>query len=251
MTTEELFSTLTERFQKVLKENGIEKEPVSVTCRMLSPQEAIGETKRRDFPILTGKDIMIQAECRGCKGQAFTDTPSTFSGTLEEVLSLDVVHDPHCRGLFIAVLNAVMNSLGFCTGTVHCRTDGPEQCAKDMHAFLKKNYPDITDITLVGYQPALLEMLSNSSYRVRVLDLNPANVGQTRYGVLVEDGMQAMEDAIHTAELILCTGSTLCNGTIVNYLLPDKDVLFFGITAAGAAPLLGIKRICFADCYQV
>ena len=52
------------------------------------------------------------------------------------------------------------------------------------------------------------------------------------------------------AELILCTGSTLCNGSIIDYLDLDKDVLFFGTTASGAAPLLGLKRVCFADKYE-
>jgi hypothetical protein len=62
----------------------------------------------------------------------------------------------------------------------------------------------------------------------------------------MEDGAAAMQSAIDSADLILCTGSTLCNGTIVDYMLPDKDVLFFGTSAAGAAKLLGLSRICFA-----
>ena len=40
MTSEELFTTLRARFIEVLKENGIEKEPVEVICRSLSPEEA-------------------------------------------------------------------------------------------------------------------------------------------------------------------------------------------------------------------
>ena len=52
------------------------------------------------------------------------------------------------------------------------------------------------------------------------------------------------------AELILCTGSTLCNGSIVDYLNLDTEVLFFGTSASGAAALLGFKRVCFADKYE-
>ena len=249
MTKEELYGTLRERFTEVLREEGLENEPVEVVCRALSPEEAIGNTKRKDYPILTGKDVMIQAECRGYKGQAFTDAPAAFRGTLAEVLALDIVGDAHSRGLFIAVLNAVMRSLGRCTDTMHCRTDGPENCACDVKAYLKANWPQVKHITLVGYQPSLLQMLTDSGYAVRVMDLNPANVGQTRCGVLVEDGRTAMADAVREADLILCTGSTLSNGTIVDYLDLDKEVLFFGITAAGAAALLGLKRLCFADRY--
>ena len=249
MTSEELFSEIKARFSSLLESHGIINEPVEVKCHSLSAEEAIGHTKRQDFPIITGKDVMIQAEYHGGRGQAFTDAPSLFSGTLAEVLATDVAHDAYARSLFIAVVNAVMNSLGLCEGTVHCRTEGPELCAQEMRVYLERNYPDIENITLVGYQPALLEMLAKSRYNVRVLDLNPANVGQMRYGVLVEDGANAMEDAKQSADLILCTGSTLCNGTIVDYLLPEKDVLFFGSTAAGCAKLFGWKRVCFAERY--
>ena len=148
-------------------------------------------------------------------------------------------------------MNAVMNSLGLCSGTVHCRTDGPEQCAQDMMAFLTKNYPHVKRIALIGYQPSLLEMLSQSNYDVRVLDLNPANIGQQRYGIVVEDGNLVKDESIGSyADLILCTGSTLCNGTIVDYMNLPVDVLFFGITLAGSADLLGLKRVCFAEKYE-
>lgn len=250
MTKEELYGTLKERFKEVLLAEGQLNESVEVVCRALSPEEAIGNTKRKDYPILTGKDVMIQAEYRGFKGQAFTDAPAAFSGTLAEVLALDIVNDAHNRSLFIAVLNAVMRSLGRCTDTVHCRADGPEKCSCDVREYLKTQRPDVKSITLVGYQPSLLHMLTNSGYRVRVMDLNPQNVGQTRCGVMVEDGRTAMKEAVSEADLILCTGSTLSNGTIVDYLDLNKDVLFFGITAAGAAALLGLNRICFASRYS-
>ena len=250
MTKEDLFEKLISEFKKILVENGLEGEKVNIKCRALTPEEAIGDTKRRDFPIITGKDIMIEADIRGFKGQAFTDAPSGFSGTLDEILNSDIINDPHARGIFIAVLNAVMCMLGKCKGTSHCRTDGPEKCAADVREYLKTAYPDVRKITLTGYQPALLEMLSGSGYNVRVLDLNPENIGKVKFGVTVEDGKADMESAINSADLILCTGSTLCNGTMINYIIPDKDVLFFGISAAGACEILGLKRLCFADRYS-
>ena len=250
MTSEQLFTLLRDRFVELLQAHDIEAEPVEVTCRSLSSEEAIGTPERQDFPILTGKDVMIQAEFRGFRGQAFTDSPAAFTGSLTSILEMDIVHDAHASGLFVAVLNAVMASLGLCKGTVHCRTDGPELCAAEMKTWLNNNRPNAKNITLVGYQPALLEMLSRSGYRVRVLDLNPANIGQVRHGVTVEDGAEAMQDAVNSADVILCTGSTLCNGTIVDYILPEKDVLFYGTSAAGCAVLLGLNRVCFADHFQ-
>lgn len=79
--------------------------------RALSPEEAIGITERKDFPILTGKDVMVQAECAGAKGQAFTDAPAIFNGTLQQVYQLDLSGDSQNRGIFIASLNAVMGLL--------------------------------------------------------------------------------------------------------------------------------------------
>lgn len=251
MTKENLYQNLKERFSDVLKEHQIENDHLSVSCRALTPEEAIGKTKRTDYPILTGKDVMIQAEYKGFRGQAFTDAPAAFEGMLEDILEMDIKHNPHDRGIFIATVNAVMASLGLCEGTVHCRTNGPEFCAKDMLQFLETNYPDIKKIALVGFQPSLLEMLANSKYDMRVMDLNPNNIGQMKFGICVEDGTAMKEEIIHSyAELILCTGSTLCNGTMVDYLDLDTEVLFFGTTASGAAPLLGLKRICFADKYM-
>lgn len=250
MTKESLYNQLKEKFSEILEQYGIKNDVVTVSCRALKPEEAIGETKRKDFPILTGKDVMIQAEYKGVKGQAFTDAPAAYSGMFEEILGMDIVNDSHSRGIFIATMNAVMAYLGLCKGTVHCRTNGPEQCAEDMKEYLELKYPDIKRIALIGYQPALLEMLSKSKYEVRVLDLNPENIGQRKFGIEIEDGgLMKAEIRDSYAELILCTGSTLCNGSIIDYLDIEPEVIFFGTSAAGAAPLLGLHRVCFADKY--
>lgn len=250
MTAEAFYRTLKKRFEQLLAEHDIGNEEVLVTCKALSPEEAIGNTVRKDFPILTGKDVMIQAEFRGCRGQAFTEAPLEFRGGLSDVLALDLVNDPHARGLYIATLNAVMCSLGKCCGTVHCRTDGPELCAKDMLTWLRGHYPNKKNIALIGYQPTLLEMLAKSEYGVRVLDLNPANIGAVRYGVLVEDGIKDYEDVMgNYADLVLCTGSTICNGTIIDYIGVNTETVFFGTTISGSAELMGLKRACFADQY--
>ena len=57
-------------------------------------------------------------------------------------------------------------------------------------------------------------------------------------------------DAKEWAEVILCTGSTVCNGTIVDYLDTGKQTYFFGTSLAGVAALLGLQRLCCADEYN-
>lgn len=94
-------------------------------------------------------------------------------------------------------------------------------------------------------------MLSHSDFDVRVLDLNPENVGEVRYGVVVEDGKETHTEIVtDDADLILCTGSTVCTGTIVDYIGLDKKVVFFGTTLSGAAKLMGLERVCFVHLYQ-
>ena len=243
MERKELFNVLKRRFGEILDEHDIRAESVNIRAKTLSPQEAIGDTVKKDYPILNGKEVMLEATYKGCRGQAFTAAPSDFSGTLEDVLRLDLDGDAHSTGLFIATLNAVTRYIGISDRTVHCRDDGPEKCAEKAVEYIRDMYGDVK-IALVGYQPSLLEKLSQN-FSLRVLDLNPENIGEIRYGVRVEDGNRDMDDVTDWAELILCTGSTVCNGTICAYLELDKEVLYFGTTLAGASAILGCKRMCF------
>ena len=49
MTAEELYRTLKESFQRLINEHHLEQEPVKISCRALSAEEAIGETKRKEI----------------------------------------------------------------------------------------------------------------------------------------------------------------------------------------------------------
>lgn len=243
MTQHELMQCLKDKFQALVRQNNLDTDEVKITTKSLTPEEAIGTPKRRDFPILTGQEVMLQAEFKGSFGQAFTDAPTIFNGTLDEILSLDISANTHNRAIFIAALNAVTSHLGLADHTVHCKTEDPEKCAQEFVSFVRNNYGD-KKIALIGYQPSMLEALAKE-FTVRVLDLSPKNVGQIRYGVKVEHGIDDYENVVlGWADAVLCTGSTLCNGSIVNFLDIGKEVVFFGITAAGAAKLMGWKLFC-------
>lgn len=244
MTKEELFYTLKEKFRQIAEENQLIDREVQIKCRALSSEEAIGITKRKDYPLLNGKEIMIQADFEGGIGQIFTSSPASYQGSLKEILEMDIINNSYDRSIFIASLNAVTRKLGICDRSVHCRNDGPEECACKAADYLMNTYGPVK-ITQIGYQPALLEQLSGK-FEMKILDLNPANVGEIRCGVRVLDGEKDYEEAVKWADLVLCTGSTLGNGTIVNFLDLDKEVLFYGTTAAGAAALMGWKRLCYA-----
>ncbi len=95
-----------------------------VVSRPLSATEAIGATGRDDFPIIKGKEVLVQAVYKGSAGQAFTVAKGGFRGTLGNVLEL-----PLCgsfeRAALIATMNAVLRHLGRIEKTVHCKDDGP------------------------------------------------------------------------------------------------------------------------------
>ena len=240
-----IYSSLKESLCRMVQEEGLEAENIIITARGLSPVEAIGITQRQDYPILNGKEIMMEAEFKGAKGQAFTSAAGAFSGSLKDILNLDIEKNGHDRSLFIAALNAVMRYLGRADSSVHCKNQEPEECAAEMLAYLQANYNPKTKITQIGFQPAFVAHLSGK-FPLRVLDLDENTVGTNRYGVEIEHGITAYDDAaLNWADLVLCTGSTICNGSIVNFLDIGKPVFFYGTTLSGAAPLLGLKRLCF------
>ena len=104
MTKEELFETLREKFKELLKEYKCDTKNISIKSRGMTPKEAIGETKRADYPILTGKEIMVMAEYRGCIGQAFTLAPADYTGNIDNIINADIASNEHARALFIACI---------------------------------------------------------------------------------------------------------------------------------------------------
>ena len=68
VNAEIFFAELKKRFTELLEREGILGEEIEIGTRSLSPREAIGDTKRRDFPIINGKDVMVQAKCMGSLG---------------------------------------------------------------------------------------------------------------------------------------------------------------------------------------
>lgn len=249
MNKKELFDLIIEKFLAVPGMQDIINEKIEVKAKSLSPEEAIGITDRKDYPILTGTDVMIEATYKGAKGQAFTSAPADFTGTLSDILKLDYMNDDQAAGLLVATINAVLGSMGICDRMVHCRNEGPKMCGIEIGDYVKSKYAD-KKILVVGYQPSIIENLTKRGLNVRALDLDPKNVGFERCGIVIEHGVDDMDDAKEWAEVILCTGSTVCNGTIVDYLDTGKQTYFFGTSLAGVAALLGLPRLCHADNYN-
>jgi hypothetical protein len=241
MPAPDLMSRLREQLRTIAEKNALLGETVTVTGRALTTEEAIGNPERQDFPLIKGKEKLLQAAVRDAKGQAFTDMSGHFTGTLSQILD-GPLESNFDRAVFVATMNAVMSLLGLADKTIHCKDEEPEYCAGCVVDFVRRDYGD-PKIALVGFQPSLLESLA-PSFAIRALDLDEERIGTEKFGVVIEDGERDTEAVLAWCDLILVTGSTIVNGTMENFIDVGKPVVFYGTTIAGAASLLGLNRYC-------
>lgn len=235
----DLYDTLRHRAIELCRKNNVLREQVTVRARTLSTEEAIGHPEDKDFPLQKGKERLMQAEFRGACGQAFTDRFGDFEGSVEDIFRMPLANN-YRRAVFVATLNAVMRSLGQIKGTIHCRDEEPRECAGALAQHIMERYGRVC-ITQVGFQPRMIQALA-PLFSLRLLDLDPDNIGTEKFGVRVE-GPQKTAEAVAEADLLLVTGTVLVNGSIDAFLTP-KPLIFYGTTIAGAARLMGWERFC-------
>lgn len=223
----------------VWEEAGLMDQSVQVTAAPLTVEQAIGRPEGQDFPIQKGKEKLMEADFNGAKGQAFTDTYGNYEGRLADVAALNLA-EAMPRAIFVATLNAVMRGLNRAECTIHCKDAGPKECSAIIADYIRTRHGE-PKIGMVGFQPAMIGALSGS-FDMRVLDLDPDNIGQMRHGAFIEGG-EATGDVLKWADLLLVTGTTLANGTI-DLFLDRAPVIFYGTTIAGAASIMGWERFC-------
>ncbi len=243
-----------EKLKKALidlsKDTGILESEVKITAKILTPKEAIGETQRKDYPLLQGKEYLIQADFRNALGQAFTDAPKNFKGRVEEILELELTDNGE-RALFIATLNAVMRYLGMADKTIHCKNESPELCAGEIVKNIIDKYGANVNVGIIGFQPAIIDNFSKSisTQNVKATDLNKENIDKVKYGVPILDGRKMQEELFRTCDVILATGSTIVNNTLTQLTFLSKryrkPLYLYGTTIAGAGKILNLKRLCF------
>lgn len=245
MFYEELRAT----FTRMADDHGLLDEAVVIESSVLTPDEAIGSPGRTDFPLQKGKEVLIEADFMGAKGQAYTDSPSRFRGSLQEIVDMELA-DPAQKALFIAALNAVTRSVHPDLKTLHCRNEGPGLCAARIAADMRVLDP--RSIGMIGLQPAILEALvaALGKDRVRCIDRDEENRGAVRNGVPIEWGDdRGLARLFEGSDLILATGSSAANGSLPDILALSGEtgtpVCFYGITVAGTARLLGLRHLCY------
>lgn len=241
------FINAQEALKKLLAENKeLGSLEINITSRALKNEEAIGNPDRKDFPLLTGKEVLLQAEIDGLLGQAFTSDPIAYKGNIKAILDLSGER-PGNYALMVATLNALTNKMGKANNTIHCLNNEPEDCAKQICQDLIKNHGHCK-VGIIGYQPAILEHCVETfgAEKVLITDLNRDNVGDERYGVRVLDGFTDTDKLVDFADVLLVTGTILANGTDESVLraIQHKPFYFFGTTCAGLAYINDYKRLC-------
>jgi len=237
----DFYNDIKERFFNLIKEKDLISSKVEiVSARTLTPQEVIGKPERDDFPLLKGKEVMLQADFKGSLGQAFTDMPGNYSGTLKEVFDMSLDNNFE-RAVFIATLNAVLRYLNYISKTVHCKDKEPAECAAHLVNYIKERFGNPC-IAFIGMQPAMVEALA-AQFEIRVVDLNPDNIGRKKCGVIIEDAAYTKK-ILSWADVILATGTTVVNDTLTPLLI-ETPIIFYGVTIAGVAYLKGYEQYCF------
>ena len=244
----DILSESRDKFLEIVKKNQLFDVAVSVRVKTLTPEEAIGVPGRRDFPIILGKERVVEAEVLGAKAHAFTDSPGEFVGNLKEALNLPLTSNRE-RSIYVATLNATLKYLNLVQDTIHCKDEDPERCGKEIASQLLKRLGKVR-VGLIGLNPAIAEnlILTFNSENVRITDLNKQDIHSFKYGVKIWDGNEMTEELVKKADFILITGTAFVNGTfdhimhcIRNY---EKDYLIYGVTGAGICRLMGLNRIC-------
>lgn len=238
-----IFHKLLDIFKTEIDINHLENEIITVKCEISNPFKNIKTFKQQNFPMLNGKETTIECIFRGHKGQASTSFPATYNGTLKEILYLDICSNSYDRAIFIAVFNCITSYLHHIPNTIHCQGNSPNLCAYKFKEFISKNFSN-KNIALIGYHKEIITSLS-SSHSLRVLDLDSELINKNIDGTTIEDGISNFSQVMEWADVILCTGSTLSNGTIVNFLNLDIPIFFYGTTISGIAYYFNLPRLCF------
>jgi len=232
-----IYDTLRNALEEKVISHNLVNEFINIKCKALSAREAIGSPEHNDYPIIKGKEVMVEADFLQAKGQGFTDAFENRAYRIKDLISMDLSTNRK-RASFIAGLNAVYRYLGLTDKTIHCKDSEPVLCAKRLPDIIPEN----SKVLLIGHQPRFLEILA-SYYHVRAVDLDDDNIGKQFFDITIEPEKNT-PDAINWCDMIFATGSTIVNNTISNFINADKPAVFYGVTISAPAKILNLTTFC-------
>ncbi len=229
--------------EKLLSEN------IDIKLRTLSKEEAIGNPYRDDFPLLKGKEVMIEANFKGSKGQAFTSFPTNWKGKLKDLL-LNNDYSFHSKSLKVAAINAVLRYLGYIDKTIHCRDKSPKLCSQKIAKYLKEKYGKSVKILVVGRQPAIIEAILNEYPKEYVIvtdkDEDYIEKYDEKLGIFIHNGDKNYE-LMKTTNIVLATSTIVITENLNEFFnaLIHKDFYMYGVTGAAFCFLMDVNRLCY------
>ena len=233
------YRRLQQNFLEIIEQHQWGHELIHVTVQTLTPEEAIGAPEHNDYPLVKGRERMMEAQFKGALGQAFTDMYGAYRGTLIDTVRMEL-KDNYRRTVFLATLNAVTRHLGTVEKTVHCKDESPPICAKELASYIRKTLGK-PRIAMVGLQPRMVQALS-TDFDLRVVDMDDDNIGQEKFGVRIGGPDKTVEN-LSWCDLALVTGTVFTNASLQD-LLEKKTTIFYGVTVSGAAKILNLDRFC-------
>jgi len=236
----EIYESLKKKIIDLIQDNHLESDEVIIKARPLTPDEAIGNPEDKDYPLITGRERMMQAELRGAFGQAYTDMYGNYASKLIDIAQMELKNNFR-RAIFISSLNAVTRYLGLIDKTMHCKDNEPRECSSKLAEYIMKKYGH-PRIAMVGLQPRMVESLAKS-FEIKVTDMDYANINSEKFGVVIQSPQKTREH-LDWCDIALVTGSTIVNNTIGDFIV-DKPVIFYGVTISGAAKVLGLEGYCY------
>ena len=237
MTMIELYQQIISSFLELPGVGELLQEPVRVVPDVTPEHTLLPEN---DPPGLVSKpEYRVTAFFRDSAGEAYTECPQAFEGTLREALDLPV-SERGISGAALAAINAVMHDLDLCPGAFPDDEQAHARYADALFRHVSERFGK-DHIVLVGYDGYIVKKFVEEGMDFWTLDRNPDNITKNRFEhVIVNSGKYNREACFAWGKVILLTGSSLCNGTAVQYLDQGVPILFYGITCAGAATLLGL-----------
>lgn len=259
MTVAELCEQILSRFRALPGIEDLMEEPLVVTVseepeRTLRPENDPPSTVASPEYCVTAK-IQRAAEKTAAdsfdrneggtvsatgNGEAYTETPEAFEGTLKEALAIAPT-EKGISAVTISAINAVMNALSLAPGVFPAEEQFHYDYADALCRYVTEHYGR-SQIVLVGYDGYIVKRFMDEGLDFWTLDMDPDHIAQDRFDHVVVNGAKLnRESAFAWGKIFIVTGSTLCNGTIIPYLDSGKELLFYGITCAGAATLLELS----------
>jgi len=235
-----IYDSLKQAMIDLIRENRLESDEVIIKARPLTPDEAIGNPEDKDYPLITGRERMMQAEFRDTCGQAYTDMYGNYNSKLIDIAQMELKNNFR-RAIFISSLNAIMRYLGLIDKTMHCKDNEPRECSSKLAEYIMKKYSH-PRIAIVGLQPRMVESLAKS-FEIKVTDMDYANINSEKFGVVIQSPQKTREH-LDWCDIALVTGSTIVYDTIKDFMI-NKPVIFYGVTILGAAEVLGLENYCY------